>query len=124
MEVHYLDATSLKAHQHAAGAKGGTRKSETLGYSQGGFSTKIHLRAEGGGTLMVFSLSEGQRKEVGFWPLMDNAEVHRAGRGVRSYARGVSALTRATPRGWSDAIRVWDKDNHSQKDQRASRRSL
>jgi transposase len=25
-EVHYLDATTVRAHQHAAGAKGGTRR--------------------------------------------------------------------------------------------------
>jgi transposase len=31
---------------------------------------------------MVFYLSEGQRNEmVGFWPLMDNGELKRAGRG-------------------------------------------
>jgi transposase len=50
---------------------------------------------------MVFSLSEGQRNEmVGFWPLMDNGEVHRAARGRpklrprricadKGYAKGV-----------------------------------
>jgi transposase len=27
-EVHYLDATIVRAHQHAAGAKGGTKKSK------------------------------------------------------------------------------------------------
>ena len=31
---------------------------------------------------MVFFVSEGQRNEmVGFWPLMDNGELKRAGRG-------------------------------------------
>jgi hypothetical protein len=56
------------------------------------------------GKPMVFFVSEGQRNEmVGFWPLMDNGEVSRAGRGVRSYALGVYAPTRVTPRGWLDA---------------------
>ena len=81
--------------------KRGDPKSEALGYSQGGFSTKIHLRAEGLGKPMVFYLSEGQRNEmVGFWPLMENGEVSRAGRGRprvrprricadKGYAKGV-----------------------------------
>ena len=42
----------VRAHQHAAGARragaiGG--EGEALGRSQGGFSTKLHLRAEGSG---------------------------------------------------------------------------
>jgi hypothetical protein len=79
------------------------QKSEALGYSQGGFSTKIHLRAEGSGKPMVFFLSEGQRNEmVGFWPLMESGEVkkraHRRGRprlrpgricADKGYAKGV-----------------------------------
>ena len=81
--------------------KRGDPKSEALGYSQGGFSTKIHLRAEGSGKPMVFYLSEGQRNEmVGFWPLMDNGELKRAGCGRpklrpgricadKGYAKGV-----------------------------------
>ena len=50
---------------------------------------------------MVFFVSEGQRNEmVGFWPLMENGKVHRAGRGRprirprricadKGYAKGV-----------------------------------
>jgi hypothetical protein len=58
---------------------------------------------------MVFSLSEGQRNEmVGFWPLMDNGEVHRAARGrPKLRPRRICAdkgYAKATPRGWSDAI--------------------
>jgi hypothetical protein len=34
---HSLDSTVIRAHQHAAGAKGGNR-SEALGRSRGGFS--------------------------------------------------------------------------------------
>jgi hypothetical protein len=49
-----VDATLVRAHQQAAGAKKPADESaevraavEALGYSQGGFSTKVHLRAEG-----------------------------------------------------------------------------
>jgi hypothetical protein len=42
---------------------------------------------------------------VGFWPLMDNGEVSRAGRGrPRVDALGVYAPTRATPKELFDAI--------------------
>jgi hypothetical protein len=67
--------------------------SEALGYSQGGVSTKIHLRrAEWSGKPMVFFVSEGQRNEmVGFsnplWT-MENSSERAAD--VRSYAPGAS----------------------------------
>jgi transposase len=46
--IHYVDGTVVRAHQHAAGAQGG-QAHEALGCSRGGFSSKVHLRAEGGG---------------------------------------------------------------------------
>ncbi len=36
---------------------------EALGYSKGGFSTKIHLRCEGNGLPVTFLLTVGQRNE-------------------------------------------------------------
>src|SRR5215218_2038530 len=81
--------------------KRGDPNTEALGYSQGGFSTKVHIRAEGGGKPMVFVLSAGQCNEmIGFWPLMERGEVKRAGRGRarlrphricadKGYAKGV-----------------------------------
>ena len=101
-EVHYLDSTIVRAHQLASGAKGGDQKEQALGYSQGGFSTKVHIRSERRGKPMVFYLSEGQRNEmVGFWALMESGEVKRVGRGGRPRLRPrrISAPTRATPRG-------------------------
>ncbi|GAC1443411.1 MAG: hypothetical protein NVSMB52_01790 [Chloroflexota bacterium] len=53
-----------------------------MGRSQGGFSTKIHLRAEGGGKPMALLLTAGQRHEqVMFEALMETGAVKRAGRG-------------------------------------------
>ena len=60
--THYVDGTVVRAHQHAAGARGG-QTGEALGRSRGGFSTKIHLRAEGGGRPVAFVLSGGERHE-------------------------------------------------------------
>jgi hypothetical protein len=50
---------------------------------------------------MVFYLSEDQRNEmVGFWPLMEQGEVKRAGRGRPKKRPGrICAYTKATPRG-------------------------
>jgi transposase len=55
---------------------------EALGRSQGGFGTKIHVRAEGGGKPMVLLLTAGQRHEqVMFESLMETGAVKRARRG-------------------------------------------
>lgn len=81
-ETHYVDGTVVRAHQHAAGAHDTTPDAEALGRSQGGFSTKIHVRAEGGGKPMTFVLTAGQRHEaVVFEQLMAQGAVKRIGRG-------------------------------------------
>ena len=80
--VHYVDSTIVRAHQHAAGAKQGDSATEALGRSQGGFSTKVHIRAEVGGNLMTLVLTPGQQHEATvFEPLMKRGEVKRGGRG-------------------------------------------
>jgi transposase len=81
-EKHYVDGTVIRADQHAAGARGRNPEAEGLGRSQGGFSTKLHIRAEGGGKPLMFVLTPGQRHEtVAFNELMDRREVRRPGRG-------------------------------------------
>lgn len=56
--------------------------SEALGYSRGGFSTKVHIRAEGNGKLMTLVLTPGQRHESTQLPaLMEQGAVKRPGRG-------------------------------------------
>ncbi len=72
----------IRAHQHAAGASGRDADSEALGYSKGGFSTKIHLRCDGNGKPVTFLLTVGQRNEaVMFESLMEQGKVKRVGRG-------------------------------------------
>lgn len=46
------------------GQKKSCPEAEALGRSQGGFSTKIHLRAEGQGKPITFSLTPGQQHEI------------------------------------------------------------
>lgn len=72
----------IRAHQHAAGATGSDAESEALGYSKGGFSTKIHLRCEGNGKPVTFVLTVGQRNEsVVFEQLMEQGSLKRPARG-------------------------------------------
>nr|MBA2617701.1 IS5 family transposase [Rubrobacter sp.] len=79
---HFVDGSSVRAHQHAAGARGGRQDEEALGRSRGGFSTKFHIRAEGSGKPMAFLLSPGQRHEAKlFEPLMEAGAVERIGTG-------------------------------------------
>lgn len=80
--MHFVDGSVIRAHQHAAGAIRSDAESEALGYSKGGFSTKIHLRCEGNGKPVTFLLSIGQRNEsVVFESLMEQGSVKRVGQG-------------------------------------------
>jgi transposase len=55
---------------------------EALGRSQGGFSTKIHLRAEGRGRPMVAVLTGGERHEqIALEAVLDGGAIRRPGRG-------------------------------------------
>ncbi|MFN2383176.1 MAG: IS5 family transposase [Gemmatimonadota bacterium] len=79
--THYVDGTVVRAHQQAAGAVGGQWQ-EALGRSRGGFSTKIHVRAEGGGRPVTFLVSGGERHESRYLEaLLSSGQVRRAGRG-------------------------------------------
>ncbi len=79
--THYVDGTVVRAHQHAAGAVGG-QEHEALGRSRGGFSTKVHVRAEGGGKPLAFVVSGGERHESRYVAaLLARGHVRRAGRG-------------------------------------------
>jgi transposase len=80
-EVHMVDATSVRAHRHAAGARRG-QHSQALGRSRGGFGSKLHLRCDRHGRPMAFVLTPGERNERTALPeLMARGAVHRGGRG-------------------------------------------
>ena len=57
-EWHMIDATSIRAHHHAAGARGG-QGLQALGRSCGGFSSKIHAKVDALGMPINFALSAG-----------------------------------------------------------------
>ena len=62
-----------------------------LGRSQGGFSTEVHLRAEGAGQLLTLVLTPGQRHEAVVFPQL------MAGGAVK---RGASAGRNTIPNAW------------------------
>ncbi|MGW1762035.1 IS5 family transposase [Streptomyces mirabilis] len=107
-----VDSTSIRAHQHAAGARkvpppatskgaatndtserktegetvrppgGGGAGGEALGRSRGGFTTKIHLSADGRCRVLSLLLTAGQRADcTQFEPVMERIRVPRLGPG-------------------------------------------
>jgi transposase len=83
-QTHYVDGTVVRAHQHAAGAHDSTPAAAALGRSRGGFSTKIHLRAEGKGRPLTILVTPGQQHEATvFEPLMEHGAVKRRRGGQR-----------------------------------------
>lgn len=80
-QTHFVDGTVIRAHPCAAGAPSG-QDGQALGRSRGGFSTKLHLRAEGNGKPMAFVLSGGERHEAKYLEsLLDLGRVKREHRG-------------------------------------------
>jgi transposase len=81
-DMHDVDSPIIRAHHHAAGAHTKSPEAEALGRSHGGFSTKVHVRAEGGGKVMTLALTPGQRHDtVAFAALMAGGAVKRGGCG-------------------------------------------
>jgi transposase len=67
-----IDSTTVRAHQHAAGAQKAEAQDEGLGRSRGGFSTKIHLRVNGLGLPLAVVLTGGEVSDVkGYGPVME-----------------------------------------------------
>ena len=61
---------------------GEAQAKEALGRSQGGVSTKLHLRAEGGGKPIVAVLTGGERHEqIALEAVLDGGAIRRPGRG-------------------------------------------
>ena len=75
-DEHAIDSTIVRAHQHAAGVKGGNQSQEALGRSRGGFSTKVHLRTNAKGDPLTFDVTPGEAHEVkGYDALMELHDI-------------------------------------------------
>ncbi|MGE9295590.1 MAG: IS5 family transposase, partial [Puniceicoccales bacterium] len=57
-----IDSTVVRAHQHAAGARGG-QDAQALGRSKGGFSSKIHLLSDALGYPLQYIVTGGERAD-------------------------------------------------------------
>ena len=65
-----------------SGGEAGATPGEALGRSQGGFSTKVHLRADGQGKPITAALTGGERHEqIALEALLDQGAIRRPGRG-------------------------------------------
>ncbi|HYV35802.1 MAG TPA: IS5 family transposase [Gemmataceae bacterium] len=64
LEILMLDSTTVRAHQHAAGAEDSNAEAEALGRSRGGFTTKIHLACDEMGNPIKIILTAGQVHDV------------------------------------------------------------
>lgn len=70
------------AHAASPAPSGGQAQAEALGRSQGGFSTKLHLRAEGGGKPITAVLTGGERHEqIALEAVLDQGAIRRPGPG-------------------------------------------
>ena len=110
--LHQADGSVIRAHQHAAGARtrgpralppedsGGAaplaspapatvvsspedpQPDEAVGRSQGGLSTKLHLRVDRTGKIITFLITAGQRQvQTALDRLMERGAIKRRGRG-------------------------------------------
>ncbi|WP_274424441.1 IS5 family transposase [Chelativorans sp. YIM 93263] len=58
-----IDSTIVRAHQHAAGGKGGFQRN-AIGRSRGGLTTKLHTRTDAQGLAIGFCLTPGQASDM------------------------------------------------------------
>ena len=80
-----IDATIIRAHQHAAGAWQG-QETQALGRSCGGFTTKIHAKVDSLGLPLAFELTSGEIHDMKMVPklLSGDCEYLLADRGYDS----------------------------------------
>lgn len=86
-EWNFIDATIVKAHQHASGAAKSTNEAEAIGKSVAGNTTKIHMLADSNGNPVHFEVSGGQVHDSRFAvPLIEfsNAEFLMADKAYHS----------------------------------------
>ncbi|MFB7391735.1 IS5 family transposase [Streptomyces sp. NPDC056191] len=107
-EVNWLvsvDSTIVRAHQHAAGARKGGRRSPGLERSRGGLTSKIHLACDALGRPLAFTVTGGNTNDcTQFTDVMVAIRVPRIGPG-RPRVRPAHVLG---DKGYSSkAIRTW-----------------
>ncbi|MEW2548345.1 IS5 family transposase [Streptomyces sp. NPDC047002] len=82
--VVYVDSTTVRAHQHAAGARKKAQPwpGEAIGRSRGGLTTKIHLACDARGQPLAFTITAGNVNDcTQFKQVMALIRVERCGPG-------------------------------------------
>ncbi|WP_392973500.1 IS5 family transposase [Streptomyces sp. LN245] len=99
-----VDSTVVRAHQHAAGARGASQP-RPLGRSRGGLTSKIHLACDALGRPLAFTVTGGNTNDcTQFTAVMEAIRVPRTGPG-RPRVRPAHVLG---DKGYSSrAIRTW-----------------
>ena len=70
-----IDSTSVRAHQHSAGASKKNGEDQAIGRSRGGLTTKIHAIVDALGNPVALSLTPGQAADITqAAPLLDQVE--------------------------------------------------
>ncbi|WP_443030998.1 IS5 family transposase [Streptomyces sp. ACT-1] len=100
-----VDSSIVRAHQHAAWARKGGRRSPALGRSRGGLTSKIHLACDGLGRPLALVVTGGNTNDcTQFTAVMEAIRVPRLGPG-RPRVRPDHVLG---DKGYSSkAIRAW-----------------
>jgi transposase len=127
--VHFLNSNFVRAHQHAAGARGrhAGQAGEALGCSRGGFSTKRHVRADRHGKPVVLLVTAGERyDQTMFEPLLERCQIRQQGRG-RPRKRPGPIVGGKRFSSWADpglAALAWHPTHPRAQTQRVSARSV
>ena len=99
-EIHFVDRQHHKSpparSRRKRGHQKGGRQNQALGTSRGGFSTKVHIKAEGLGKPLAFLVTEGERHESPvFEELVKQGEIKRKARGRARFRPRFLAADRA-----------------------------
>jgi transposase len=105
-QVHMLDSTVIRVHACAAGARRSAGE-QALGRSRGGFSSKLHLRADAHGRPVALHLTGGERHDLlGVEPLFEQAALHTGRRGRPRWKPAAVIADKAYSAAWLlDALR-------------------
>lgn len=122
-----IDATIIRAHQHAAGARGG-QENQALERSCGGFSSKIHAKVDALGMPLEFVLTAGNEHDIKSAEALlgaENSEYLLADRGYDSDALRDKLQERGTEAvipGKKNRLKQVEYDTHIYKERKVIER--
>jgi transposase len=125
MEGVMLDGSVVRAHACAAGGseKRGGQNEQALGYSRGGFGTKLHVVVDGLGNPLRFLLTPGQAHEAPQAPALLNgytsefvlADKAYDAQAILATVTGMEAEAVIPPRKNRKAPRAYDRERYKER---------